>query len=106
MAPSPSIKKLSSGKARSDSSGISKSKNKSKTLPSKRQKTKPLLATQPKKKRRIYTEKELEIPKLNMITPIGVEKPRGKKKGKVFVDDQVRSARSHFGNKQLIVAEY
>lgn len=24
---------------------------------------------------------------LNMITPVGVEKPRGKKKGKVFVDD-------------------
>ncbi|KAI9786882.1 MAG: 60S ribosomal subunit assembly/export protein [Geoglossum umbratile] len=23
-----------------------------------------------------------------MITPVGVEKPRGKKKGKVFVDDQ------------------
>jgi len=24
-----------------------------------------------------------------MITPIGVEKPKGKKKGKVFVDDRV-----------------
>lgn len=23
-----------------------------------------------------------------MITPVGVEKPKGKKKGKVFVDDQ------------------
>jgi len=42
-----------------------------------------------KKKRRVYTEKELEIPKLNMITPVGVEKPKGKKKGKVFVDDRV-----------------
>jgi 60S ribosomal subunit assembly/export protein LOC1 len=104
MAPSPS-KKLSGGKARSDSSGVSKSKIKFKPPPPKRQKTKPSLVAQPKKKRRIYTEKELEIPKLNMITPIGVEKPRGKKKGKVFVDDQVRSARSHFGNNQLIAAE-
>jgi len=43
-----------------------------------------------KKKRRVYTEKELGIPKLNMITPVGVEKPKGKKKGKVFVDDRVR----------------
>jgi 60S ribosomal subunit assembly/export protein LOC1 len=42
-----------------------------------------------KKKRRIYTEKELGVPALNMITPVGVEKPRGKKKGKVFVDDRV-----------------
>jgi len=42
-----------------------------------------------KKKRRVYTEKELDIPQLNMITPIGVEKPKGKKKGKVFVDDRV-----------------
>lgn len=42
-----------------------------------------------KKKRRVYTEKELDIPKLNMITPMGVEKPKGKKKGKVFVDDAV-----------------
>lgn len=42
-----------------------------------------------KKKRRIYTEKELGIPQLNMITPVGVEKPKGGKKGKVFVDDKV-----------------
>ncbi|TVY48019.1 60S ribosomal subunit assembly/export protein [Lachnellula occidentalis] len=41
-----------------------------------------------RKKRRIYTEKELDIPQLNMITPVGVEKPKGKKKGKVFVDDR------------------
>jgi len=43
-----------------------------------------------KKKKRIYTEKELGIPTLNTITPVGVEKPKGKKKGKVFVDDRVR----------------
>ncbi|KAI9746471.1 MAG: 60S ribosomal subunit assembly/export protein [Claussenomyces sp. TS43310] len=41
-----------------------------------------------KKNRRIYTEKELDIPALNMITPVGVEKPKGGKKGKVFVDDR------------------
>ncbi|KAF2755624.1 hypothetical protein EJ05DRAFT_478601 [Pseudovirgaria hyperparasitica] len=41
-----------------------------------------------KPKRKVYTEKELDIPKLNMITPAGVQKPKGKKKGKIFVDDQ------------------
>jgi 60S ribosomal subunit assembly/export protein LOC1 len=41
------------------------------------------------KKKRNYTDKELSLPTLNMITPAGVEKPRGKKKGKVFVDDAV-----------------
>ena len=67
----------------------SKSKSKTPRPPPKQQKTKPL-AGLPKKKQRVYTEKELGIPKLNMITPVGVVKPRGKKKGKVFVDDQVR----------------
>jgi 60S ribosomal subunit assembly/export protein LOC1 len=42
-----------------------------------------------KKKKRVYTDKELGLPKLNMITPVGVEAPRGKKRGKVFVDDPV-----------------
>lgn len=42
-----------------------------------------------KKKRRVYTEKELGIQELNCITPVGVEQPKGKKKGKVFVDDRV-----------------
>lgn len=41
------------------------------------------------KKRKVYTDKELGLPKLNMITPVGVDLPKGKKKGKVFVDDQV-----------------
>lgn len=31
----------------------------------------------------------MDLPSLNMITPVGVQTPRGKKKGKVFVDDQV-----------------
>ena len=42
----------------------------------------------PKKKK--YTDEQLGIPTLNTVTPVGVVKPRGKKKGKVFADDQVR----------------
>lgn len=69
--------------------GVSKSrKPKGKGPPPKPQKSAGNFATL-KKKRRVYTEKELGIPALNMITPIGVEKPKGKKKGKVFVDDRV-----------------
>lgn len=42
-----------------------------------------------KKKQRVYTDKELNLPTLNMITPAGVAQPtRGKKKGKVFIDDK------------------
>ncbi|GKT49148.1 60S ribosomal subunit assembly/export protein loc-1 [Colletotrichum spaethianum] len=43
-----------------------------------------------KRKKKVYTEEELDIPKLNMITPVGVAKPKGKKKGKIFVDDRVQ----------------
>src|SRR5258707_9197296 len=76
-----------SSKPQSD--GVSKSKKpKGKGPPPKPQKSAGNLATL-KKKRRVYTEKELGIPALNMITPVGVEKPKGKKKGKVFVDDRV-----------------
>lgn len=75
--------------ARPQGDGVSKSKKpKGKGPPPKPQKSAGSLAAL-KKKRRVYTEKELGIPALNMITPIGVEKPKGKKKGKVFVDDQV-----------------
>lgn len=76
------------------SDGVSKArsakskKTQSKGISLKPQKSAGNLATL-KKKRRVYTEKELGIPALNMITPIGVEKPKGKKKGKVFVDDRV-----------------
>ena len=59
--------------------------------PTKQQKTKSSTASA-KKKRRIYTEKELDLPTLNMITPVGVAKPKGKKRGKVFVDDAVSLA--------------
>lgn len=44
-----------------------------------------------KKKRRLadLAKLEKELPKLNMITPAGVVKPKGRKKGKVFVEDKV-----------------
>lgn len=74
----------------------SSSKSKPPHRPTKQVKTKPASATlsssavanAKKKKQRVYTDKELDLPKLNMITPAGVTKPaRGKKKGKIFVDD-------------------
>ena len=71
---------------KSSKSRVSKNK---KAPPPVQQKTKPTLGSV-KKKPKVYTEKELGIPQLNMITPVGVAKPKGKKKGKVFVDDQVR----------------
>lgn len=61
--------------------------SKAKAPPPRQQKTKSAVPAA-KKKRRVYTEEELDIPKLNMITPVGVQKPKGKKKGKVFVDDK------------------
>jgi len=100
MAPKPT---KSSGKGKSSAggktpykkgakpTGVSKSKPKSSKSgpprPAVQQKTKSA-AKPAKKKRRVYTEKELGIQKLNMITPIGVGKAKGGKKGKVFVDDQ------------------
>lgn len=84
-------KSLGSGKSNNNNtklSGASKARTlKSKEPPPKLQKGARNLATL-KRKRRIYTEQELDIPTLNMITPIGVEKPKGKKKGKIFVDDR------------------
>jgi 60S ribosomal subunit assembly/export protein LOC1 len=77
----------------SSSSRVSK-KNAGKRPPPQEQKSKA--RTEPgqlkKTKKREYTEDELDLPKLNMITPAGVVKPRGKKKGKTFVDDQVGSS--------------
>jgi 60S ribosomal subunit assembly/export protein LOC1 len=88
---SPKSTKLS----KKTSKAISKSSRKSKqspgaTLPAKTTsqiKTKRAVVPH-KPKKRTYTDKELGIPVLNMITPAGVEKPKGQKKGKVFVDDQ------------------
>jgi 60S ribosomal subunit assembly/export protein LOC1 len=45
-------------------------------------------STPAKKKQPVYTDAELGIPKLNGIVPTGIQKPKGKKKGKVFVDDR------------------
>lgn len=76
--------------SRPSSSSTSSSKSKSSKPPSKSSSA-PVIRKKgaiPRKKKRVYTEKELNIPALNMITPAGVVKPQGKKKGKVFVDDQ------------------
>ncbi|KAI9812085.1 MAG: 60S ribosomal subunit assembly/export protein [Phylliscum demangeonii] len=64
-----------------------KPKSRPKGPPPKQPKAKPTIAPPPKKRKRVYTAKELGIPTLNMITPAGVQKPKGKKKGKTFVDD-------------------
>ncbi|KAL2148829.1 hypothetical protein VTH82DRAFT_1976 [Thermothelomyces myriococcoides] len=78
----------------SGSGGITKSKGRAGSkanIPATEVKGRPNLPgldKDKKKKQRVYTEKELGIPELNMITPVGVTKPRGKKKGKVFVDDR------------------
>ncbi|KAN0073484.1 60S ribosomal subunit assembly/export protein LOC1 [Elaphomyces granulatus] len=73
-------------------SRVSKSSSKAKTKrpPAKEVKAKSRSAPEQlkKTKKRQYTEKELDLPTLNMITPVGVQKPRGKKKGKTFIDDQ------------------
>ncbi|KAL8710521.1 MAG: hypothetical protein Q9220_004954 [cf. Caloplaca sp. 1 TL-2023] len=62
-----------------------KSKNTKSTPPKQHQ---PRSVSRPlKPKKRVYTEKELGLPKLNTITPVGVDLPKGKKKGKIFVDD-------------------
>ncbi|KAM0456279.1 hypothetical protein ACHAPV_007221 [Trichoderma viride] len=78
------------GDKRSATDGVSKPKSKKPKGPvvsqQVKEKNRALLMKRPKKK--TYTAEELGIPTLNMITPIGVEKPKGKKKGKVFVDDK------------------
>ena len=71
------------------SDGIVKSKRKGAAPPSKQVRPKNAIDLLKKKKKKVYSEKELGIPQLNMVTPIGVTKPNGKKKGKVFVDDKV-----------------
>ncbi|KAI1099005.1 60S ribosomal subunit assembly/export protein loc-1 [Jackrogersella minutella] len=69
------------------SDGIVKSKRKGPVV-SKQVKGKSVADLLRKKKRKVYSVKELGIPELNMVTPVGVTKPKGKKKGKVFVDDK------------------
>ena len=66
------------------------SKQKKSKIKTKKSTTHSAKNTRPAKKQKTYTDKELGIPKLNMIVPAGVQKPKGKKKGKVYVDDIVR----------------
>jgi 60S ribosomal subunit assembly/export protein LOC1 len=73
-----------------DADKVKKTKRTAKTKPTKARsevKTKRATPKDQKKKKRIYTAEELGIPKLNGIVPNGVQKPKGKKKGKIFVDD-------------------
>jgi 60S ribosomal subunit assembly/export protein LOC1 len=83
----PSAKAKSSAAAKPE--GISKNRQKKLTLakPGGAQKTKSKNSKDPRKKRRVYSEKELDIPLLNGIIPAGIAKPKGEKKGKKFVDD-------------------
>lgn len=102
MAPTKTVRNkvslIKGGKGARTSAGANTKKNrvskKIKAPPPKQQKTKSAPAPI-KKKPRVYTDKELGIPQLNMITPVGVDLPKGKKKGKVFVDDQVGSSHQY-----------
>ncbi|KAF2826346.1 hypothetical protein CC86DRAFT_417421 [Ophiobolus disseminans] len=81
----------SSAKSKSAASkpeGISKNRQKKLSLakPGGAQKTKSR-NSDGRKKKRVYSEKELDIPLLNGIIPAGIAKPKGVKKGKKFVDD-------------------
>ena len=66
-----------------------KKKGKSPHVKSTQMKSKRPSSSQISKKKRTYSEKELGISPLNTVVPAGVGKPRGKKKGKIFVDDPV-----------------
>jgi 60S ribosomal subunit assembly/export protein LOC1 len=74
-------------KSKSKSSSKSKSKSKSKEPYAKPEVKTRRVSALPKKKKKEYTDVELGLPQLNGIMPTGVQKPKGKKKGKVFVDD-------------------
>ncbi|KAL4967303.1 protein loc1 [Aspergillus stella-maris] len=69
--------------------GAKVSKKNAKRPPPKEMKSKARTeASQLKKtKKREYTEAELDLLKLNTITPVGVVNPKGRKKGKTFCDD-------------------
>jgi 60S ribosomal subunit assembly/export protein LOC1 len=79
----------SKSSAASKPEGISKNRQKKLSLakPGGAQKTKSKNTTDGRKKKRVYSEKELDIPLLNGIVPAGIAKPKGVKKGKKFVDD-------------------
>ena len=90
-SPSKSAKPKTGLRGSATASSKPKSKPAGKRPTPQQVKTKPGVhspANPRKKKRRVYTDKELGLPTLNMITPAGVQKPKGKKKGKIFVDDR------------------
>jgi 60S ribosomal subunit assembly/export protein LOC1 len=87
MAVSQSGPKDSRSKGFSKSSPASARQKKGKSSSVEQKSKRP---DRPATKKKTYSDKELGIPALNMITPVGVQKPKGKKKGKVFVDDAVR----------------
>ncbi|GAM82611.1 hypothetical protein ANO11243_005930 [Dothideomycetidae sp. 11243] len=82
-------KSFSKGASKVTKSSSSASKpKKSGPIKATQQKTKSTITRPEKKKKRVYTDKELGIPSLNGIKPTGVLKPHGTKKGKTFVDDR------------------
>lgn len=94
MAPSKTktVKNKFAAPKRSENNGVVKKKKAGGTPPAKQVHASSLQAKlEKKKKKRTYTEEELGIPKLNGVRPAEAVKPKGKKKGKVFVDDPVCS---------------
>ena len=74
---------------RSAADGVSKSRKPKPTPASKQLKERRATDLHRRPKKKTYTAEQLGVPQLNTITPVGVIKPKGKKKGKVFVDDPV-----------------
>lgn len=81
--------KRSTKPAQSGSSSKAKKKTGPKPAPT-QHKPKPSTGTEKKKKppHMRYSEKELKVPQLNGIRPMGIQKPPNAKKGKNFVDDK------------------
>ena len=88
MAPSNGSRKKPVANKAVNTNSKNKISKRSKPAPPVQQKTKSKTGSV-KKKRKVYTAEELGIPKLNNIVPVGVDQPKGKNKGKIFVDDQV-----------------
>lgn len=86
----PTAPKSSSRSRREEVTGTARSHDsRSKSRRPKSQKTGAASQAVKRKSRPVRTAQELGIPRLNMVTPAGVQRPRGKKKDKVYVDDAV-----------------
>jgi len=86
------IKSSKDASRRAPVDGVTKSKSYEKRKGTAPKHVRPLTATEAKAKAyklRTFTAKELGVRELNKITPVGVAKPRGQKKGKIFIDDTV-----------------